>query len=101
MSDNLIISEHKNRLFDLYSSLLTEYQRDIYSSYYQDNLSLNEIAENKNVSRNAVFLLIKRVDKILEDYESKLHLLDKYNKVDKLLKDNKEISEKVFKILDK
>ena len=66
-----------NCLFDIYQNLLTKHQKEIIISYYQEDLSLSEIAENLEISRNAVFSLIKRVAAILEDYESKLHLYEK------------------------
>ena len=43
-----------NYLYDYYGSLLTDRQRSYYEDYYFSNLSLSEIAENNNVSRNAV-----------------------------------------------
>lgn len=90
-------------LYDLYASLLTEHQRDVFESYYIDDLSLQEIAEIEKVSRNAVFSLIHRVEDILKDYESKLHLLEKSNKIIKVLEDNKvdsKVIEQVESIME-
>ena len=53
--------------------------------YYQDDLSLSEIAEQFEVSRNAVFDNIKRTEKLLEDYEDKLQLLDKREAREKII----------------
>lgn len=64
-------------LFDLYGELLTEHQRDIYSDLVNNDLSLSEIAERYGISRQGVHDVIKRCDKQLEDYEAKLHLLEK------------------------
>ncbi len=69
-----------NLLYDFYSELLTEKQKDILKMYYQDDLSLNEIAEEFNITRQAVHDLIKRTEKILFHYEEKLLLKDKYFK---------------------
>ncbi len=92
-----------NCLYDLYQNLLTEHQKDVISSYYQEDLSLGEIAENLQISRNAVFALIHRVESILEDYESKLHLLDKKNKINKVLENSKvldDLKNKIEKIIE-
>ncbi|KRN88608.1 putative DNA-binding protein [Ligilactobacillus ceti] len=63
-----------NALFDFYEPLLTKKQMEYISLYYRDDFSLGEIAENYAVSRQAVYDNIKRTEKILEEYENKLHL---------------------------
>lgn len=70
------------RLFDAYGSLLTEKQQKCLELYFYDDLSLAEIADELEVSRQAIHDLIKRVEHILERYESKLALLarDDHNK---------------------
>lgn len=73
MEDRFIISI----LMDLYGALLTDKQRDILNLYYNDDLSLAEIAENMETSRQAVFDIIKRCHKLLMEYESKLGLRSK------------------------
>ena len=65
-------------LYDFYGELLTEHQRQIYESRVFDNLSLSEIAEDFEISRQGVHDLVKRCDKILQGYEDKLHLLQKF-----------------------
>lgn len=65
-------------LFDFYGELLTEHQKDIYSDYVLNDLSYTEIGANEGISRQAVYELIKRCDGILEDYENKLKLVDKF-----------------------
>lgn len=67
-----------NALFEFYSTLLTEKQMNYMELYYADDFSLGEIAEEFQVSRQAVYDNIKRTEKILEDYERKLHLLSDY-----------------------
>lgn len=63
-----------NSLFEFYQPLLTKKQNDYLELYYGDDYSLGEIAENFNVSRQAVYDNIRRTESILEDYEAKLHL---------------------------
>ena len=67
-------------LFDFYESLLTEKQKSYMALYYEDDLSLGEIAEQFAVSRQAVYDNIRRTGKVLEDYENKLRLYEKYVK---------------------
>ena len=71
-------TERMNLLIDFYGTLLTEKQRTILDYYFQEDYSLSEIAELQQTSRSAVYDLLKRCEKILEDYESKLHLLRHY-----------------------
>lgn len=66
-----------NDLIDLYGNLLTANQLNILELYYMEDLSLKEIAEELNVSRNAVHDSLKRSLITLEDYEEKLSLLEK------------------------
>ena len=62
-----------NALFEFYAALLTDKQMNYIELYYADDYSLAEIAEEFGVSRQAVYDNIKRTEKILEDYEMKLH----------------------------
>ena len=68
-------------LLEIYGKLLTEKQREILSEFYNDNISISEIAEGHNSTRQAVNDLIKRSVKVLNDYETKLGLLDRFNKI--------------------
>ena len=65
-------------LYDFYGELLTDHQRQIYEACVYDNLSLGEIAQDRGISRQGVHDLIKRCDKILQNYEDKLHLISKF-----------------------
>lgn len=71
-------------LYDLYGNLLTDKQRSYFEDYYFMDLSITEIAENYGISRNGVFDQLKRVNKLLEEYEEKLDLFAKYNKIESL-----------------
>ena len=65
---------HIGVLLDIYGSLLTERQRDIMELYYHDDLSLSEIAEQYDISRQGVHDAVKRGAEALEEYEQKLGL---------------------------
>ncbi|MFZ5639908.1 MAG: YlxM family DNA-binding protein [Bacillota bacterium] len=65
-------------LFDFYGQLLTAKQQEIIGLYYEQNLSLGEIAEELGVSRQAVHDIIRRGEKVLESYEQKLGLVAKF-----------------------
>ncbi|MCR5756082.1 MAG: YlxM family DNA-binding protein [Acetatifactor sp.] len=66
-------------LYDFYGELLTEHQRSIYEDAVFNDMSLGEIAEENGISRQGVHDLIKRCDKILHEYESKLHLVERFS----------------------
>ncbi len=66
-----------NELYDLYGELLTDKQRSYFEDYYFNNLSFSEMAENYDVSRNAVFKQIHIVTDKLSDYEKILKLYEK------------------------
>ena len=69
------------RLFDTYGSLLNEKQKDVINCYYNEDLSLNEIAENNNKSKQAISDMIQRsVDKLFE-FENELSLIKKKNQL--------------------
>lgn len=67
-----------NYLYDFYHSLLTPKQQSYMSLYYLDDFSLGEIAQEYEVSRQAVYDNIKRTEAMLEDYEKKLLLFQKF-----------------------
>lgn len=65
-------------LYDFYGELLTNHQKEIYEQFIVEDLSLSEIAKDAGISRQGVHDLIKRCNKILEEYEAKLHLVEKF-----------------------
>ena len=65
-------------MYDFYGELLTEHQRSIYEDAVCNDLSLGEIAQDRGISRQGVHDLIRRCDKILREYESKLRLVEKF-----------------------
>lgn len=68
-----------NALFEFYSTLLTEKQMNYMELYYADDFSLGEIAEEYQVSRQAVYDNIKRTERILEDYEKTTYVFGLYH----------------------
>lgn len=68
-------------LYDFYGELLTEHQRRLYEDVVIDDMSLSEIALEQGISRQGVHDLIRRCDRTLQGYESRLHLIEKFQKV--------------------
>jgi uncharacterized protein len=65
-------------LADFYGPLLTDKQRKVWDLHYEQDLSLVEIAESEEISRQAVYDLLKRTEKILQEYEEKLGLVRRF-----------------------
>ena len=102
--DYLKVNNMKERLYlinlyDLYGNLLTIKQQTYFEEYYFNNLSLSEMSELYNVSRSAVSKSLKEIESKLTNYEDKLKIIDKLNKVNKLIKDEelKSKIEDIFK----
>ncbi len=83
LSKKMLIAE----LFAFYGELLTDKQKDVLTLYCLDDLSLGEIAEDLKISRQGVHDTVKRSSKTLEDYETKLGLMQKFNNNNHLLND--------------
>ena len=69
----------QSMLYDFYGELLNEHQKSVYEDVVNNDLSYSEIAKINNISRQGVYDIIKRCDKILEEYEDKLHLVEKFS----------------------
>lgn len=80
-------------LFDFYGELLTEHQRSIYEDAVYNDMSLGEIAEDRGISRQGVHDLIRRCDKILQDYESKLHLVERFTRAKEAIMEIKRLAD--------
>ncbi|WP_214846487.1 putative DNA-binding protein [Exiguobacterium sp. s193] len=80
-----------NYLIDFYQELLTPKQRNYMSLYYLDDFSLGEIADEFEVSRQAVYDNIKRTEAMLEQYEERLSLFQKYERRKILLEELKQL----------
>lgn len=70
-----------NVLHDFYGPLLTEKQQTFIKCYFHDDYSLSEIAADFQISRQAVYEHLKRAEQILEEYELKLRLVAKHEKL--------------------
>ena len=88
MSKDLNVS----RLCDVYGALLTEHRLELVRNYYDYDLSLAEIAENFGITRQAALCSIKQAEKQLREFESKLGLL---SRTDKLTSDLSQLADEV------
>ena len=84
-------------LYDFYGELLTERQKEIYEDFVLNDLSLGEIALERDISRQGVYDIIKRCNRQLAAYEEKLHLVEKFLAVKQKVED---IQYSVQKALD-
>ncbi len=73
-------TKHMVMLLDCYGPLLTAKQGQVLNQYYELDLTISEIAENMNSSRQAIFDLLKRAEHSLINYENKLGLVVKFKK---------------------
>ena len=84
-------------LYDFYGELLTAHQKEIYEEVVLDDCSLSEVAESHGISRQGVHDLIKRCQKMLEGYEEKLMLVEKFctikEKIEQIEQLTNEVSE--------
>ena len=65
-------------LYDFYGELLTEHQRQVYEDVVLNDFSLSEVAAAGGISRQGVHDLVRRCNKTLEEYEEKLHLVQRF-----------------------
>ena len=95
-------------LYDFYGELLTAHQKEIYEQFVLDDLSLGEIAADAGISRQGVHDIVKRCAKSLEEYERKLHLVEKFlavkeqvSRIDGVLKEWEEKKEDPEEIIQR
>lgn len=87
-------------LYDYYEGLLTKKQREYFKNYYFENLSLSEISENKDISRNAIHKVLKETENKLKYYEEILKLFEKSLMIKKLIKElDKDLKEKIEELI--
>ena len=82
----------KALLYDFYGELLTDHQKSIYADYILNDIGISEIAVERKISRQGVHELVKRCDKLLQDYEDKLHLVDKFLKAKTLVSEINQLA---------
>lgn len=87
-------------LYDFYQELLTDKQRELIVQYYFEDLSLGELAEQHNISRQSVFDTVKKAQAKLLDYEAKLELWAKYQRQQKMITKLQELSSQAKQGLD-
>ena len=78
-------------LFDIYGEMLTQKQQDFISYYYNDDLSLAEIAENEGITRQGVRDAIKRAEAQLIDFEKPLGLMERFKNINSGLDEIREL----------
>ena len=74
-----------NELFSYYKELLTKKEQEVFSLYYEENLSMGEIAQIKNISRSAIGFKIKNVEEKLDNYEKILKKREIFYKLQKTI----------------
>ena len=79
-------------MFDFYGELLTEHQQKIYKEAVFDDLSVSEIARNEGITRQGAHDLIKRCNKLLEEYEERLHLVERFIKIKEQVREIKKLA---------
>lgn len=90
-----------NNLLRIYGALLSDTQREIATSYYEYDLSLSEIAEEKNISRSAVEDALKKSMAKLDQLEDALHILRNNKEIEEISSQlDEESKEKIKKVLD-
>lgn len=89
-------------LFNIYGSLLNESNKKYYKFYYEENFTLQEIADLEKVSKSYVGNIINKTSKKLEEYESKLHIYESRKKLNEalLIDDINEIKNIIKDILN-
>jgi predicted DNA-binding protein YlxM (UPF0122 family) len=88
----------KSLLFDFYGDLLTNHQKSIYAEYIQEDVSVSEIAEIHGITRQGAHDMIRRCEKLLAGYESRLHLVDHYLKIRDMVREIHRCAEEIGSI---
>lgn len=87
----------QNLLYDFYGELLTAHQKEIYGEHILNDMTATEIAAEFGITRQAVHDMIRRCDKILADYEVRLHLVAKFLTAKEKIKEIHTLSRRLLK----
>jgi predicted DNA-binding protein YlxM (UPF0122 family) len=92
--------EYLLSLYELYNKLLTEKERTYFEYYYFEDYSLQEIADNNEVSKSYVGKYINGIEDKLNHFESALNLYEKKNKIKEIMDDlDEKIKNKIIELL--
>ena len=88
-------------LYDIYGNLLTDKQKEYFEAYYFNNLSLSELANIYNISRNAIHKQLKETIKRLENYEDNLRLALKNEMLESIITEisDEELKRKIQEVI--
>lgn len=89
-----------SNLYDIYGKLLTEKQRQNFEEYYFHDLSLAELSENYDVSRNAIHKSLKESIDKLQYFEDKLHIYQKNKELMELMRKYPEMERELERIME-
>lgn len=87
--------------YDFYGNLLKEYHREIFEDYILNDMSLGEIAQERKITRQGVYDIVKRCSKRLEEYEEKLCLVEKFRLTKSKLNEIETLARKDDSLLSK
>lgn len=92
---------HYNKLFDIYGNLLNKREKEIFSLFYEEDLSLQEIADLRSVSKSAIGNTITTINNKLNTYEEKLGFLKKNTILENLIDEinDEKMKEKIKKMI--
>lgn len=88
-------------LFDFYGEMLTDKQKDVIDLYYNEDLSLAEIAEHEGISRQGVRDNIKRGESYLLELEEKLHFVENDRALRRMLAEVSELADTIYTVNNK
>lgn len=92
--------EYLLSLYEIYNKLLTDKEKEYFENYYYEDLSLQELADNYEVSKAYVGKYLNQIEKKIYNYEETLNLFEKNNKIKSIIKDlDKDIKEKIEELL--
>ena len=87
-------------LYDIYGDLLTEHQQTYFEDYYFNNLSLSEMSENYDISRNGIHKQVKDAEEKLKKYEEKLNIYNRNTNIKNIIQElDEKVKEQIINML--